>query len=256
MTVFELLKEAPQARRRDPVDYRLTLVEIHKKFSIPFACLAFGIIALPLGITNRRGGKSSGFSLSILIILVYYILINNGEDLARSGKLPAWLAMWAPTHPDRIRDLPSGRANSDRSRHPLPSLLSRLGTWLAHFAVAKTAERRGRRRNRVLRRLDIAFPNTLDATSCGVLRFSLSYALDRDLFLIVDTPKLGELTRTRFIRYRRSYYRSSAAGSGWDSASVGASGNADHVRRTGEKQRITASRRTEYLFTGWRFPSW
>jgi len=54
-------------------------VQIHKIFSIPFACLVFGVLGLPLGVTNRRGGKSSGFSLSIGIILVYYVMINNGD---------------------------------------------------------------------------------------------------------------------------------------------------------------------------------
>ena len=61
----------------------LALVEIHKKFSIPFACMVFGLCALPLGFNNRRGGKASGFALSILVILVYYVMISNGEEAAR-----------------------------------------------------------------------------------------------------------------------------------------------------------------------------
>ncbi|HEX3110172.1 MAG TPA: LptF/LptG family permease, partial [Thermoanaerobaculia bacterium] len=47
------------ARTTDRETYNLAWVEIHKKFSIPFACIAFGVLGLPLGITNRRGGKSS-----------------------------------------------------------------------------------------------------------------------------------------------------------------------------------------------------
>src|SRR5438105_8128044 len=76
--------------------YRMAKVEIHKKFAIPFACLVFGILGLPLGITNRRGGKSSGFSLSIAIILIYYVMINNGEHLADTGKIGPAVAMWTP----------------------------------------------------------------------------------------------------------------------------------------------------------------
>src|ERR1044071_9421778 len=76
--------------------YRMAKVEIHKKFAIPFACLVFGILGLPLGITNRRGGKSSGFSLSIAIILFYYVMLNNGEHLAASGKVAPAVGMWAP----------------------------------------------------------------------------------------------------------------------------------------------------------------
>ena len=85
---------------RDPAidaeQRNLARVEIHKKFSIPVACLVFGLFALPLGINNRRGGKASGFALSIAILIVYYILINNGEEAARFGRMPAWLAMWLP----------------------------------------------------------------------------------------------------------------------------------------------------------------
>ncbi|HEY8713402.1 MAG TPA: LptF/LptG family permease, partial [Thermoanaerobaculia bacterium] len=89
MDLRQLLRQAEQTRNGgDRLTYNLARVEIHKKFAIPFACLVFGILGLPLGITNRRGGKSSGFSLSILIILVYYVLMNNGEHLAAAGSLP------------------------------------------------------------------------------------------------------------------------------------------------------------------------
>lgn len=74
----------------------LASVEIHKKFSIPAACLVFGLLGLPLGFSNSRGGRSSGFAISIGVILIYYVMLNSGEDIAREGKLPAWLAVWFP----------------------------------------------------------------------------------------------------------------------------------------------------------------
>ncbi len=72
----------------------LAEVEIHKKFSIPVACMVFGLFALPLGINNKRGGKTSGFALSIGVLIVYYLLLNNGEEAARFGRVPGWLGMW------------------------------------------------------------------------------------------------------------------------------------------------------------------
>ena len=74
----------------------LARVEMHKKFSIPAACLVFGLLGLPLGFNNSRGGRSSGFAISIGVILIYYVLLNSGEDIAREGSLPAWLAVWFP----------------------------------------------------------------------------------------------------------------------------------------------------------------
>lgn len=72
-------------------------VEIHKKFSIPVACLVFGLLGLGLGFTRRRGGsRTAGFALSIGVIVVYYVLQSNGEEMAQVGRIPGWLAMWFP----------------------------------------------------------------------------------------------------------------------------------------------------------------
>lgn len=96
----ELTLDELRDKTRDPTATRevrnLARVEIHKKFAIPMACLVFGLIALPLGFNNRRGGKGAGFAISILVILVYYVLLSNGEEAARYDKLPSWLAMWLP----------------------------------------------------------------------------------------------------------------------------------------------------------------
>lgn len=98
--VRELTLEELQELARDPQasaeQTNLAQVEIHKKFSIPAACLVFGLFALPLGINSRRGGKASGFALSIGVIVVYYVLLSNGEEAARFGRLPPWLGMWLP----------------------------------------------------------------------------------------------------------------------------------------------------------------
>ena len=90
------LRRLRRDRSAPPETRNLALVELHKKFSIPFACLVFGLFALPLGINNRRGGKTSGFAISIGVIVVYYIMLNDGEEAARYGKLSAGLAMWLP----------------------------------------------------------------------------------------------------------------------------------------------------------------
>lgn len=74
----------------------LARVEMHKRFAIPTACVALGLLAVPLGFTNRRGGKSSGFALSIGIVVLYYVLLMQGEEAARLGSLPPGLAMWLP----------------------------------------------------------------------------------------------------------------------------------------------------------------
>ncbi len=71
-------------------------IEIHKKYSIPFACFIFALLALPLGATTKKGGRTSGFTISIGVIIIYYVLITAGEQMARDGKISAELGMWGP----------------------------------------------------------------------------------------------------------------------------------------------------------------
>ncbi|MBD3335285.1 MAG: LptF/LptG family permease, partial [Candidatus Eisenbacteria bacterium] len=70
-------------------------VEIHKKFSIPAACIVFVLLGAPLGIKARRGGFAAGF-ISVGFFLFYYLALVGGEQLADRGKLPAWFSMWLP----------------------------------------------------------------------------------------------------------------------------------------------------------------
>ena len=71
-------------------------LEIHRRFAMPFACFIFAIIAVPLGIQNRRSGKAAGFSLSIATLLVFYILQSAGKSLAEKELLSYFMAAWLP----------------------------------------------------------------------------------------------------------------------------------------------------------------
>jgi lipopolysaccharide export system permease protein len=72
------------------------LVEIHKKFSIPVACLVFAFIGAPLGIMARRGGIGTGVIYSLAFYLLYWICMIRGEALADKLIIDPWVAMWAP----------------------------------------------------------------------------------------------------------------------------------------------------------------
>jgi LPS export ABC transporter permease LptF/LPS export ABC transporter permease LptG len=207
------LKELRQISR-DPgssgEQRNLARVEIHKKFSIPAACLVFGLFALPLGINNRRGGKASGFALSIGVIVLYYVLLSNGEEAARYGRIPGWVAMWAPN----LLMAAGGlfllmRRNQDKSL-----LLSRIDRWvrqdlwrglllLKGRRQARQEEKRvesterspeDRRKKRrpelvlLLPRLRLAFPNLLDryVARLFTLVFGLVVLSGVSLFVIFD----------------------------------------------------------------------
>lgn len=67
----------------------------HERFALPVACLVFAILGVPLGIMNRRGGKASGFSLSIGISIVYWIVYSFGRNMVSQGGLSPYVGLWA-----------------------------------------------------------------------------------------------------------------------------------------------------------------
>jgi hypothetical protein len=54
------------------------------------------LIALTLGVSPPRSGRSRGFSTSILVMCIYYLLFRSGENLGWKGALHPIVAMWAP----------------------------------------------------------------------------------------------------------------------------------------------------------------
>ncbi len=193
--------------------------------------MVFGLFALPLGINNRRGGKASGFALSIGVLILYYLLLSNGEEAARYGRIPAWLAMWSPN----ILLSVTGvfllvRRNRDKSL-----LLSRLDRWIredvwsgllflkkvqrakrlearrarqrrqAEKRAAGQAERRAKSRSLpqvvlLLPRLRIVFPNILDRYVARLFAwvFALVLLSGLSLFIIFDlSENIDEILKNK-----------------------------------------------------------
>jgi LPS export ABC transporter permease LptG/LPS export ABC transporter permease LptF len=69
-------------------------IELNKRFSYPFACLVLMLVGVPLGLSSKRGGKSTGFVLTILLVFTYYLISSIGVALATQGKLPALVGVW------------------------------------------------------------------------------------------------------------------------------------------------------------------
>ena len=80
-------------RSREPGGRQYS-IELQKRFSYPAACIVLMLVGTPFGLAARRGGKSSGFVLTVLIVFVYYLLSSIGVALAKQGKLSAVLGVW------------------------------------------------------------------------------------------------------------------------------------------------------------------
>ncbi|MGA6981641.1 MAG: LPS export ABC transporter permease LptF [Candidatus Sulfotelmatobacter sp.] len=82
------------ASRVDPVSARWYLIEFHRRFALPTACLVLAMVGIPLGLSSKKSGKSGGFVLTIALVFIYYFLSLVGVSLARQGKVGPMLGAW------------------------------------------------------------------------------------------------------------------------------------------------------------------
>lgn len=92
---LELIQEIKRLRREGKPSYRYE-TELHKRLSVPFACILLGLIGAPLGIRRSRSGKSAGVAIALLVFLVYFIILSGATNLAETETFPAYQAYWAP----------------------------------------------------------------------------------------------------------------------------------------------------------------
>lgn len=69
-------------------------IEMHKKFTLSFACIIFFFIGAPLGAIIRKGGLGLPLVISVFLFIVYYIIDNTGYKMAREGHIEVWEGMW------------------------------------------------------------------------------------------------------------------------------------------------------------------
>jgi len=91
MTTWDLLLKA---NRAGPVAGRWYLIEFHRRFALPTACLVLALVGIPLGLSSKKSGKSGGFVLTILLVFAYYMVSLIGVSLARQGRVAPWFGAW------------------------------------------------------------------------------------------------------------------------------------------------------------------
>ena len=91
---------------RDQIEYNAILlqdsqryirrheIELHRKFTLAFACLIFFFIGAPLGAIIRKGGLGAPVVISVVMFIIYYIIDNTGYKMAREALWPCWAGMW------------------------------------------------------------------------------------------------------------------------------------------------------------------
>ena len=90
------LREAIAARIAAGHTAHTERIELHRKFSLPFACVVFSLVGVPLGIQPVRAVRSRSFTVSLALIFLYYLMLTAGQALAEKGKLDPMIALWIP----------------------------------------------------------------------------------------------------------------------------------------------------------------
>ncbi len=95
MSIGELRRYLKNVKKKDWKYYK-ALMEVHKKFSIPFACFALGLLAVPLGIHSKSAKQSSGLVIGLFFFLIYYLMLSAGMVFGETGAYPPFIGMWMP----------------------------------------------------------------------------------------------------------------------------------------------------------------
>jgi LPS export ABC transporter permease LptF/LPS export ABC transporter permease LptG len=184
MSTMELWRQG--SNRKNPLA-RWDLIEFHRRFALPTSCLVLALVGVPFGLSSRKGGKSTGFVLTILLVFAYYSASLVGVSLARQGKLTPWLGGWMA---DMLFFLGGVVLLWRAERRPLDL------AWLRHFGnpfkaapktwgaiFSRSTDDAFRRATKRVRLLSARFPMILDDY---VLRdFFLNLALVLSTFLLL-----------------------------------------------------------------------
>jgi len=92
MGTWELWRQARDQKNQALA--RWYLIELHRRFALPTSCLVLALVGIPLGLSSKKGGKSTGFVLAILLVFAYYSASLVGVSLARQGKLSPGFGVW------------------------------------------------------------------------------------------------------------------------------------------------------------------
>lgn len=158
-------------------DTRPYSIEFHRRLSFPAACLVLMLVGVPLGLSSKRGGKGTGFAVTLLLVFLYYFLSEIGVAIARQQKVPAFAGVWGANVLFTVAGL------------FLIQQMSRGGLALNAFATIGSAISRGFTR---LLRIRPAEPGTVGS---GDRLRRLRRALRARFPLILDEYAMGSFLR-------------------------------------------------------------
>lgn len=91
--LYRLCYKDPAADKEKLIEAR---IEFHQRVALPLACVLLALVGIPLGVSSRKGGKSTAFVLTVTLAFLYYMGLISLIGLARRAALPVPVAVWLP----------------------------------------------------------------------------------------------------------------------------------------------------------------
>jgi lipopolysaccharide export system permease protein len=95
MSIAELRKVMHDSPGKGERYYDAQII-LHRRFAIPVACMALGLLAFPLGLQSKSGKRSYGLILCLFFFLLYYLMLTAGYAFGENGMYPPVIGMWLP----------------------------------------------------------------------------------------------------------------------------------------------------------------
>lgn len=146
------------------------LIELNRRIALPFSIIPFALLGLTLSVSTPKGGRTSGFALSLVLVLLFYTLFANGIRLASVGKMSSFFGAWGANI--ILSGLGLALFYRVEQSHAIGHLISRL-VWKFGWAGSGKRFHLDRIRSRVIRLDDSIFQSR-----ARVARFSFPKVLD------------------------------------------------------------------------------
>lgn len=96
-SVRSMMEINKQNQHLQEINLNENYIEMHKRFTIPFACILLFLIGSALGSIIRKGGIGMPFIAAVVFFIIYYFLNTIGEKIAKEQVVPVWFGLWMPS---------------------------------------------------------------------------------------------------------------------------------------------------------------
>ena len=96
LMTYPELREELQRRRADGAPVGPVLVHLNKQIAFAFACLAFPLVGIPLGIRVQRRETNIGVAVALVLLALYYSFVILGHAFETRAEFYPHLLFWFP----------------------------------------------------------------------------------------------------------------------------------------------------------------